>query len=365
MDVIIDGYIYHAQKVGGISRIFNEVLPVLNSLDPNLSIKILMQDRKPELDEQIEQIIIPNLEKYFRPWSLWKEFHPILNGLLIDQRIKQTKNKVFHSTYYRSLKGWQGKQVLSVYDLIHEKYPALFADTRKVLHLKSQAFKRADHIICISGTTKEDLVHYYDIPDEKISIGLLACNQQFRTVESTEINFRVGTPFILYLGGRSSYKGFSNLVNTYSHWKFRHDVHLVVVGDEWTRQETDLLSRAGIQDCVLLFGNINDQQLCDLYNQARAFIYPSHYEGFGIPLLEAMACGCPLIASDIPSTREVAGTIPFYFEVAKSEDLEEALNMCVEKELRKSKQVQAGLDWARQYSWRKTAQVFIDVYRNL
>lgn len=362
MDVIVDGYIYSAQKKGGISRIFNEVLPILCSLDSSLSIKILMQARKFDLNGQIEQIIIPNPEKYFRPWSLWKEFHPILNGLLLKQRIKQTKNNVFHSTYYRSLKGWQGRQVLSVYDLIHEKYPSLFIDTRKVLYLKSQAFKRADHIVCISRTTKEDLVHYYDIPDKKISIGLLAYNEHFRIVESAQINCRVDVPFILYIGGRSMYKGFSDLINAYSQWKFCHDVLLIVVGDEWTKQEAALLSKLGIEGRVLLFGNINDQQLCDLYNQAKAFIYPSHYEGFGIPLLEAMACGCPLIASDISSTREVAGTIPFYFEVANSENLGDVLNMCVEKDLRNSKQVYAGLDWARQYSWQKTAQVFIDVY---
>lgn len=365
MDVIIDGFIFDAQKVGGISRIFNAVLPILYSLDPGLSIKILMRTRRADLNGQIEQILVPNLEKYFRPWSLWKEFHPILNSLMVRPRTKDTKNAIFHSTYYRSLKAWPGKQIFSVYDLIHEKYPDMFADARKVLYLKSQAFKRADHIICISKTTKEDLVSYYGIPDEKISIGSLAPDNRFRMVETTHIRFQVKTPFILYLGGRSTYKGFADLVNAYSHWRFQHDIRLVVVGEEWTKEELDLLSRLGIQDRVLLFSNINDQQLCDLYNQAGAFIYPSHSEGFGIPLLEAMACGCPLIASNIPSSREVAGNIPSYFETANSESLQEALNKCVENDLRSSEQVKAGLDWARQYSWQKTAQVFIDVYRNV
>ena len=365
MEVIIDGYIYEAQKVGGISRIFKEVLPILCSLDSSLSLKLLMPVRKPDLNGHIEQIIVPSMEKYLRPWSLWKEFHPILNGLLIHQRTEQGKNKLFHSTYYRSLKGWPGKQVVSVYDLIHEKYPDLFVDAKKVLYLKSQACKRADHIICISRTTKEDLVHYYDIPQEKISIGHLACNEQFRIVEAAQINFRLDAPFVLYMGGRSLYKGFSDLIHAYARWRFRHDIHLVVVGEAWTAQEIDLLSRLGIKDRVLLFSSVNDQGLCDLYNQARAFIYPSHYEGFGIPLLEAMACGCPLVASDIPASREVAGTIPLYFEVAKSESLTEVLNLCAEKDLRNSKHVQAGLDWAKQYSWQKTAQVFVDVYRNL
>lgn len=365
MDVIMDGFIYHAQKVGGISRIFNEVLPILCSMDSDLSLKILIYTVNPDLDGRIEQIIIPNLEKYFRPWSIWKKSHPWLNGWLFNQKVKSEKDRIFHSTYYRSLEGWQGRQVVSVYDLIHEKYPDIFADAKKVLYLKSQAFNRADHILCISQTTKEDLVRYYDIPAEKVSVAPLAYSELFRSVKSAEIQFRVDIPFILYIGGRSRYKGFSDLVTAYSRWKSRHEVGLIVVGDEWTQEETDLFSRLGIRDRILLYGHVTDQQLRDLYNQARAFVYPSHYEGFGIPLLEAMACGCPLVASDIPSTREVAGNIPFYFEVAKLENLEDVLTMCVERDLRDSDQVRVGVDWAGQYSWRKTAQAFMDAYRSL
>lgn len=365
MDVIVDGYIYQTQKVGGISRIFNEVLPILCSLDPEVSVKILMCARNSGLDGEIEQIIIPNMEKHFRPWSVWKDVYPILNGFLVGQRIGQTKNKIFHSTYYRSLQGWRGKQVFSVYDLIYEKYPDTFADAEEVIYRKSQAFKQADHLICISRTTRQDLMYYYAIPDDKISVSYLAYSEHFRAAESSQINFRVKTPFVLYVGGRSTYKGFSDLVNAYSQWRFRNDVNLVIVGNEWSEQESNLLSRIGIKDRVSLFNNINDRQLCDLYNQAAAFVYPSHYEGFGIPLLEAMACGCPVIASDIPSTREVVDNIPFYFEVAKPEDLENALNACIEKNLRDSEQVKAGLDWVRQYSWQKTAQAFINAYRDL
>src|SRR5688572_15990108 len=111
MEVVIDGYIYHVQKIGGISRIFNEVLPVICSLDPSISIKIIMHATKSDLSKQIEQIIIPNFERYLLPRNLWKDLYPFLNNLLINQKVKYTTNTIFHSTYYRSLAGWRGKQI--------------------------------------------------------------------------------------------------------------------------------------------------------------------------------------------------------------------------------------------------------------
>ena len=362
MEVVIDGYIYHVQKMRGISRIFNEVLPLIRELDESISLKVILHARKSDLSEQVGQIIIPKLDKYLFPRDLWKVLYPFLNNLLVNQKVKNTRDTIFHSTYYRSLAGWGGKQIFSVYDLIYEKYPEAFNDARDVIHLKSQAFKRADHLICISNATKQDLIHHYNIPEEKISISHLGYGGQFRPVKSSHIDFRMDKPFILYVGGRAKYKGFSDLITAYSQWILRHDLKLVVVGNEWTKQEAELLSKMGIQHQVLLLGRIDDQQLCDLYNQARAFVYPSHHEGFGLPLLEAMACACPVIASCIPSTCEVAGNIPFYFEVAKPESLIAALDVCIEKNRRDTEQVKMGLLWVKQYSWQKTAQAMIDVY---
>jgi len=362
MEVVIDGYIYQVQKMRGISRIFNEVLPLICELDESISLKVILHARKSDLSEQVGQIIIPKLDKYLLPHGLWSDLYPFLNNLLVNQKVKNTRDTIFHSTYYRSLAGWGGKQIFSVYDLIYEKYPEAFNDARDVIHLKSQAFKRADHLICISNATKQDLIHHYNIPEEKISISHLGYGGQFRPVKSSHIDFRMDKPFILYVGGRAKYKGFSDLITAYSQWILRHDLKLVVVGNEWTKQEAELLSKMGIQHQVLLLGRIDDQQLCDLYNQARAFVYPSHHEGFGLPLLEAMACACPVIASCIPSTCEVAGNIPFYFEVAKPESLIAALDVCIEKNRRDTEQVKMGLLWVKQYSWQKTAQAMIDVY---
>ncbi len=110
--------------------------------------------------------------------------------------------------------------------------------------------------------------------------------------------------------------------------------------------------------------NLDDEALCRIYNQTTAFILPSLYEGFGIPLLEAMACGCPVVASRIPSTIEVAGDCPIYFQPEEVETLTAALDI-VMNEGRDSERVKAGLDLVKRYSWNITAERTLKVYRSL
>ena len=117
-------------------------------------------------------------------------------------------------------------------------------------------------------------------------------------------------------------------------------------------------------ELIVIDQNPDDKGLCKLYNGAAAFIYPSLYEGFGIPLLEAMSCGCPIIASRIPSTLEVAKDVPIYFEPLEVEQLLAALNQILE-EGRESDRVRRGHQVTQEYSWNKTAQETLGVYQSL
>ena len=120
----------------------------------------------------------------------------------------------------------------------------------------------------------------------------------------------------------------------------------------------------GVQDNVRLLTNVDDDTLRFLYNRAAAFIYPSLYEGFGIPLLEAMACGCPIVASKIPSTLEVAGDCPVYFEPENVASLVAALDEAL-IEGTDSGRVQSGLEHVKRYSWERTTKETLEVYRSL
>ena len=200
-----------------------------------------------------------------------------------------------------------------------------------------------------------------------IYVAHLACSDVFRKLESPQSLPKtfVNQPFFLYLGARSHYKNFNLLTKAYSIWPHRKDVALVLVGGRpWSDDEDNRLLKLGIRDRVQVLTNIDDQTLCQLYNQSVGLVFPSLYEGFGIPLLEAMACGCPVIASRIPSTIEVAGQCPIYFEPTDADDLLNAFDIAL-SEGRNSRRVQAGLERVRAYSWDKTAADVLEVYRQL
>jgi glycosyltransferase involved in cell wall biosynthesis len=139
---------------------------------------------------------------------------------------------------------------------------------------------------------------------------------------------------------------------------------MVIVGGEWSAEERKSLKELGISERMLLLHRADDETLRDLYNTAVAFVYPSLYEGFGIPLLEAMACGCPVVASSIPATIEVAGDCPVYFDKAEVEDLVPALDRVL-LEGRDSPRTAVGLERVKAFSWGKTAEQTLAVYHSL
>jgi glycosyltransferase involved in cell wall biosynthesis len=141
-------------------------------------------------------------------------------------------------------------------------------------------------------------------------------------------------------------------------------VDLVVVGKPWTPEEEHLLLDRGVGATVRLRTAVEDSRLCRLYNDAAAFLYPSLYEGFGIPLLEAMACGCPIVASRIPSTIEVAGACPIYFDPSDVHSCVEAFDVAM-SEGHDSERVRQGIQQAKRYSWDETARRTLNVYREL
>ncbi len=366
MEVIVDGITYQS-KGGGISRIFSEILPRMCEVDNSLCFTLLTsgkwQQSLPTHPQIYHRSLFP-IEKIFQPGRLW--------GLRIPRFVRESmqhlmvgngRGKIWHSTHYTMLNGWKGFTIVTVYDLIHELFAHLFEgwpndDYRKQ---KQRCIQAADAIICISDTTRQDVQQFYNIDQNK----LYTIGNGYSSIFKPLVNrANVVEPFLLYVGGRVHYKNFVHLLRAYSLWSSRNEVKLVVVGSEWSKNEKEMLLKLGVINQVQLLTKVTDEHLCLLYNQAIAFIYPSLYEGFGIPLLEAMACGCPVIASRIPSTLEIAGECPIYFEPTNIDSLVTALDV-VMVESRESERVKAGFERIKNFSWDKTAKQTLDVYHAL
>lgn len=370
LNVTVDAVIYQLQARGGISRLYSELLPRLCDQEPELHIDLLSAKNLVQPLPRHAQIS-PHIVSSLSGARLPRPLRAAINGVLRQQAIGIGTGRIWHSTYFTRPRLWKGAQVVTIYDMIQELYPNLFAGPEEEAFraLKRRCALDADIVISISDVTRQDVHRLYGIDPAKIVTIPLACSDVFH--EQPDDGLPSGTPrltsdkpFFLYVGRRSHNKNFTALARAYSVWQGRKEVDLAVVGEPWSADEQALFASLGIVKNLHLIGSVGDLELRRLYRAASAYVYPSLYEGFGIPLLEAMSCGCPVIASRIPSTVEIAGDRPTYFEVDAPNSLISALE-AAKSEGRNTAHTSEAKEHAQRYSWAATARQTLDVYRKL
>jgi len=371
MQVVIDGIIFESHANGGVVRIFEQVLPELCTQDPNVKIELIVSGKPKSAmptHSSIRPIIIPPIHRIIQPNRYFLLAQLQLRTQVQQFYLQNSVESLWHSTYYtKPPKTWKGPLVITVYDLIHEYFPGYFNDpySKKFVEQKQRCLRDADVAICISETTKQDVIKHYHIEPSKLIVIPLAANKCFRKDRVTKsIVLPTSKPFFLYVGQRARYKNFLELIQAYSQWNQKDDLDLVVVGPKWSDAERAKLLELNIFSQTHLLHNIPDLQLSELYNYATAFVYPSQYEGFGIPILEAMACQCPIIASRIPSTVEIAKDYPIYFELDNIDSLIAAFSQVVDHG-KSEEQMNRGLIYTNHYSWENTSQKTLQVYQSL
>ena len=368
MNIFYDGIIFNQQKYGGVSRYFVELVDRMANRD-DLSLFLF---RFPTLFEKRKNI---TLKKCIRvPIRI-----PKINGILreIDNirlpgLVRNFDSDIYHTTYYRIPENIKVPKVITVYDMIHEKFLTSIKGVDKFLQRKRRCIERADKIIAISESAKHDILEYIDIHEEKIAVTYLAASSIFKEAtedEKSELRrkYNLGKPFILYVGNRSGYKNFVTLLSAYSKWSKKRDFDLVCIGgaSNFSDDEIRIIKNANLVNSVKLFTGIGDDELRIFYSSSHVFVCPSLYEGFGIPLLEAMACGTPVIVSNTSSLPEVVGDAGLYFNPSSEEELLAALERITDDvELRKEL-VGKGIDRTKLFNWEKTATETCNIYKTL
>ena len=272
---------------------------------------------------------------------------------------------VYHPTYYaKGNRRFKGRQVVTVYDMVHELYPHLFSEEDPTSQAKRRTVEQSDWIITISETTKRDLVNIFDIDPYKIQVIHLANSLLYKASEEEEAI--LNKPYILFVGNRKGYKNFSNFIRAYTNSsKLSKDFCIVAFGGETlTNEEKNLFEELKINDRVHhLYGD--DRIANNLYKNAACLIYPSFYEGFGIPPLEAMYHGCPVVASNVSSIPEVVGDAAFLFSPGDNEEMLYALEKVLYDEVLKSSLRKKGYQREKNFSWDRCAQETFHVYQRL
>jgi len=291
-----------------------------------------------------------------------------INNYLSRRIVKKYQPNIIHETYYSKFPIITSKcpRVLTVYDLIHERFNNFFSSDDDTIELKKQSILRADHIISISDNTKKDLMEIYNIDEKKIStIYLAPTSPSSKNVFKKESLY--DKPYLLYVGGREGYKNFDLLIKAIglSH-KLKKSINLIAFGGPpFNVEEKKLIENAQLTSNQIVYMNGNDNILYNLYQNAEAFVFPSLYEGFGIPPLEAMRNGCPVISSNTSSIPEVVGNAGEYFNPESVEEIIYAMEKVIFSNVRKKELIALGFQRSKMFTWKKCANETLSIYKTL
>jgi glycosyltransferase involved in cell wall biosynthesis len=364
MDIAFDHQVFSWQEYGGISRYFCEVADHLARRD----------------DCRVEVLAFVHCNQYLqarRPGSLRGWYVPParldytlrrrVNERLTRLWLRARRPRIAHDTYYGAPQRPVPRgtaRLLTVYDMLHERYPAEFPDADVVSAGKVAKVARADHVVCISEATRRDLVDMLGVPPERTSVVHLGTDaaQWARWSARPTVADR---PYLLFVGQRAGYKNFDTLLRAVAASdRLRRDVRLVCFGGApLSADEVAQARRLGLQDDQLERHGGDDVALARWYGGAAAFVYPSRHEGFGLPPLEAMACGCPVVCGEAGAVGEVVGDAAELCDTSDAAALAAALErvlLCTE---RAGALVAAGRERVRHFTWERCAAASFEVYR--
>lgn len=336
MKILVDGTIFDSYPRGGIARLFREVMRRACELREDIQFCIFCEEHALAHVPRHERIFI-----VLRPKLRWSRLP--FKGRRFAWQVRRYiqalvafEADLFHSTFYSTCPVPNVASVATVYDLIDWEFRFFCPNGPAFVDRQKQVLTNASLVVSISKATAELAMRAFQLDEQKMRVVHLAASDVFRPAEdSVGIDFRStytsGKPYFLFVGATTPYKNLSTLLRAFALSGMRDDYRLVLAGhsmqhaDDWYNE---LVIETGIERSVTKLFDPSDELLRAAYCGASAFVFPSLQEGFGIPLLEAMQCLTPIIASDIPVFREVCGDAACYFDPHSASALAEKLLAC-------------------------------------
>ena len=279
---------------------------------------------------------------------------------------------VYFSTYYSTYPSLRIPQITVIHDMIYERFPDLTQTPAQAFHKaeKLACIRSADIIICPSASARDDLLEFCDVRGKMLDVIPWGVEPIYRPLKDTTAidvfrrRWTGGAPYLLFVGGRDGTKNFTPLLMAYSRWEGRRDIHLLAVGGgDFSNQENSILSALRLGTQVHCVPALPNDELVKAYNGAVACVMPSQYEGFGFPVLESMACGTPVAASQVSSLPEVGGDVAVYFDPTDNDSMLSALTEVTSTDLRKQRAA-AGVVRANGFTWQRAVDSLVGITRH-
>lgn len=371
MKILYDHQIFIDQTYGGPSKYFVKIIEkILQYQNVKICAPIHINNFLKNLPR--ENIFGHKLNNFYYekiPFRLRntivKNFINKINISYLNKLSKSFEPNLLHKTNFDTYKT-NLPVIITVYDLIHEKFYNMYKKNEQ-FRPKQKAIERADEIICISKNTLNDLNYYYDLKNKKTTVIYLGTDFAEKKTTSYNSFDKIEKNFILYVGKRINYKNFVNFIKAYSiSDKLKRDFKVYCFGGgNFTKSEIKMFNDLNIEEGKIKYFVGDDETLENLYRNAKVLVYPSKYEGFGLPVLEAMALGCPVICSKTASIPEVGGDAVAYFDPEDIEDINEVICQIIYSENKISKLREDAFNRSQLFSWSKCASETLEVYKKV
>ena len=371
MRIGIDATALPPQPVGAGNYII-QLIRALAAGDFDNQLVIFAQQKGPRLinlqsDSSIEWQIVEDSSPGSR--LIWEQ-------TVLPSLSQKTKIDLLHSLHYTKPLRLNCASVVTFHDMTYYLYPQLHTRSRRLVFPTAMRFsaKQADALITVSESTREDAIRLLEIDPERIFTTQLGVDPSFTVLDDNDAELRVISKYslpekyILYLGTIEPRKNLPVLIKSYKQIADDGtDYKLVLVGKYgWMYQEVlALIDDLDLQDMVCLTGYVSQEDLPVVYNLASLFVYPTIYEGFGLPALEAMACGVPVITTRVASLPEIVGDAGLLIPVNDTDALYEAMNQVLEDTALRENLIHDGLARSKLFSWERTAQLTQQVYKKV
>ena len=354
----------------GIGTYIRNLLRHLARIDSDTEYVLMCQ----QSDLGVAAELGPNFRTVLEPspnYSIREQIH--VPWVLLRER-----PDVFHAPHYVLPPGVRCPSVVTIHDTIHLMFPQYLPNRAAYAYAKASmwaAARRSDRILTVSEASKRDILHFFNVPAEKVVVVYNAIDERFsRAPDDADVarvreRYQIGQRFVLYVGNIKPHKNLVRLIEAF-HMLRRDDLDdlkLLIIGDEISKLPA--LRRAvhefKLHKHVRFLGYLPDDMLAILYRLAAVFVFPSLYEGFGLPPLEAMASGTPVVTSNVPSLTEVTAGAAVLVDPYSVTSIAEGLRRVLTDPARAAEMQQKGLVRAREFSWERSVQKTRDLYREV
>jgi glycosyltransferase involved in cell wall biosynthesis len=380
MRILFDHQTFQFQKFGGVSRYYAELIHCL-SKKHNIEIAIKYSDNQYLKEKKLVPIkpLVNHREDFMkgiefigkgRVFNLLKAMNPsryydcnLVNREFSIDLLKKQNFDIFHPTYYDNyFLEYLGNKpfVLTIHDMVHELYPEMIIDP-ELIKSKAELAEKASHIIAVSENTKKDIIEILGIPETKISVIYHANSLNKEIVDSCH----PAKAYLLYIGARSFYKNFMFFSYAIEPLlKANPQLFIICTGEGFDDTEIKCLQRLKIFN-QFISRNVNDTEMTYLYKNAIGFVFPSYYEGFGIPILEAFTMECPVILSNSSCFKEIAGDAAVYFNPKNRLSIRTEIERIISDVTLRQSLIKKGLERISHFSWERSAEATINIYLKL